>query len=126
MSGLVFESVFFPSQQAVILVISCPSNPRENYLVRDRNADMEKFSTDPYQTDCPLAHDLINKLAIIVGNCDLLVERIPETSPLWNRMLLVRDLAKAVGEQLGQLQCDLARVRTIHEHKTSITRGSEN
>jgi hypothetical protein len=35
-------------------------------------------------------------------------------------MLLVRDMAKAVGEELGQLQCDLARVRTIHEHKGTI------
>jgi hypothetical protein len=87
---------------------------------------MEKPSTDPYQTDCPLAHDLINKLAIIVGNCDLLVERIPETSPLWGRMLLVRDLAKAVGEELGQLQCDLARARTVYEHKTPIIQGSGN
>lgn len=70
---------------------------------------MEKLDKEPYQTECPLAHDLINKLAVIVGNCDLLVERIPETSPLWYRMLLVRDLAKSVGQELGQLQCDLAR-----------------
>lgn len=110
----------------MILVISRHENPRDNRAVRDRKAGMETFSTDPYQTECPLAHDLINKLAIIVGNCDLLVERIPETSPLWNRMLLVRDLAKAVGEELGQLQCDLARMRTIHEHKTSVIQGSEN
>jgi nitrogen-specific signal transduction histidine kinase len=80
---------------------------------------MEKSSNEPYQTDCPLAHDLINKLSIIVGNCDLLVERIPESSPLWNRMLLVRDLAKSVGEELGRLQCDLARVRTVADNKAS-------
>jgi nitrogen-specific signal transduction histidine kinase len=80
---------------------------------------MEKSGKEPYRTDCPLAHDLINKLSVIVGNCDLLVERIPETSPLWNRMLLVRDLAKLVGEELGQLQCDLARSRIMDEQKIS-------
>jgi hypothetical protein len=80
---------------------------------------MEKSSTEPYQPDCPLAHDLINKLAVIVGNCDLLVERMPENSPLWDRMLLVRDLAKSVGEELGHLQCDLARLRTINSPKAS-------
>jgi hypothetical protein len=78
---------------------------------------MEKSSSEPYQTDCPLVHDLINKLSVIVGHCDLLVERIPEASPLWDRMLLVRNLAKSVGDELGRLQCDLARVRTINAHK---------
>jgi len=72
-----------------------------------------------YQPDCPLAHDLINKLSVIVGHCDLLVAGVPENSPLFSRMLLVRDLAKSVGAELGQLQCDLARVRAANEQRAS-------
>lgn len=84
---------------------------------------MEESSRGNYQPDCPLAHDLINKLAVIVGHCDLLVEKTPESSPLFRQMVLVRDLAKAVGSELGQLQCDLARLRTtnsLNASKTSI------
>ncbi len=75
---------------------------------------MEESSRNNYQPDCPLAHDLINKLAVIVGHCDLLVEQTPENSPLFKETLLVRDLAKAVGSELGQLQCDLARLRNTN------------
>lgn len=82
---------------------------------------MEKPSKKPYETECPLAHHLINKLSVIVGNCDLLVERIPETSPLWERMLLVRDLAKSVAGELGQIECDLLRLRAAGEDKNGKT-----
>lgn len=78
---------------------------------------MEKSSRKVYQPECPLAHNLINKLSVIVGNCDLLVERIPESSPLWERMLLVRDLAKEVAGELGQIECDLLRLRAANGEK---------
>ena len=80
---------------------------------------MEQQMRKQYKPECPLAHNLINKLSVIVGNCDLLVERIPETSPLWDRMLLVRDMAKSVAQELGQLECDLLRLRTANDHKSS-------
>ena len=73
---------------------------------------MEESIRTEYQPDCPLAHDLINKLAVIVGHCELLVEKTPENSPLFKQAVIVRDLAKGVGSELGQLQCDLARLRT--------------
>jgi hypothetical protein len=73
---------------------------------------MEETCRNKYQPDCPLAHDLMNKLAVIVGQCDLLVEKTPKDSPLFKQTLRVPDLAKAVGSELGQLQFDLARLRT--------------
>ena len=81
---------------------------------------MDSANGNSYQLDCPLAHDLINKLTAIVGHCDLLVERVPENSPLFARMLLVRDMAKSVGEELGQFQCDLARLRVTQEQKEPV------
>jgi hypothetical protein len=80
---------------------------------------MAESNRDPYQPDCPLAHDLINKLSVIVGHCDLLVGKVPENSPLFEPMRRVRDLAKSVGEELGQIQCDLARLRNINGQKAS-------
>ena len=64
-----------------------------------------------YQLDCPLAHDLINKLTVIVGTCDLLVERTPENSPSLAQMLMIRNVARSMATDLGQLQCDLVRLR---------------
>ncbi|MFZ0806328.1 MAG: hypothetical protein WAN03_09105 [Candidatus Sulfotelmatobacter sp.] len=81
---------------------------------------MEPSNTNSYQLECPLAHDLINKLTAIVGHCDLLVERVPESSPLFARMLLVRDMAKSVGEELGQFQCELVRLRVAPEQKEPV------
>jgi len=64
-----------------------------------------------YQLDCPLAHDLLNKLTVIVGTCDLLVERTPENSPSLAQMLMIRNVARSMATDLGQLQCDLVRLR---------------
>jgi hypothetical protein len=105
----------------VILIISVPVDQRDNHEYA-KGRMMEESSRSNYQPDCPLAHDLINKLAVIVGQCDLLVEKTPKDSPLFKQTLLVRDLAKAVGSELGQLQCDLARLRTINgsDSNTSV------
>jgi hypothetical protein len=106
----------------VILIISRRVHQRDNHEYAKGRAIMEETSRSNYQPDCPLAHDLINKLAVIVGQCDLLVEKTPKDSPLLKQTLLVRDLAKAVGSELGQLQCDLARLRTTNglDSKTSV------
>jgi hypothetical protein len=106
----------------VIPVISGHAQQRDNHEYTKGRAIMEETSRSNYQPDCPLAHDLINKLAVIVGQCDLLVEKTPKDSPLFKQTLLVRDLAKAVGSELGQLQCDLARLRTTNglDSKTSV------
>lgn len=71
-------------------------------------------SREKYQPESLLAHDLINKLAVIVGQCDLLVDETQEDSQLLNRIILMRDTAKSVAKDLGQLQSDLGRVRTAN------------
>jgi hypothetical protein len=69
-----------------------------------------------YPPECPLAHDLINKLSVIVGQCDLMLEKTPEDSPVLKQMLLIRTMAKSVAAELGQLQCDLARLRDTRKN----------
>jgi len=73
-------------------------------------------STNKHQPECPLAHNLINKLSSVIGNCDLVVEGTPEDSPMLRRMLLIRDTAKSMVEDLVEFQCELAR-RTAEERQ---------
>lgn len=35
--------------------------------------EMDESCNGKYQLDCPLDHDLINKLSVIIGTCDLMV-----------------------------------------------------
>jgi hypothetical protein len=73
---------------------------------------MAQSGTGKYELDCPLAHNLINKLSVIVGTCDLLVEKAPEDSPVRPQMLLIQNVARSMAADLGQFQCDLVRLRT--------------
>ena len=70
-----------------------------------------------HEPECPLAHDIMNRLSVIVGNCELLVEKTSADSPLLERILLIRDQAHAIVRELAQFQCDLIRLRTIDNQK---------
>jgi hypothetical protein len=71
-----------------------------------------------YHPECAVAHDLINRLSAIIGNCDLLAESTPPDSPSLERVLLIRHLANLIAKDLGQFQCDLARLRRREEQIT--------
>jgi hypothetical protein len=71
-----------------------------------------------YQPECSVAHDLINRLSAIIGHCDLLAESTPLDSPSLDRVLLIRHLANMIAKDLGQFQCDLARLRRTEKQNT--------
>jgi len=73
---------------------------------------MEESSTGKYELDCPFAHNLINKLSVIVGACDLLLEKAPEDSPALPQMLQIKNVARSMAADLGEFQCELVRLRT--------------
>jgi hypothetical protein len=77
---------------------------------------MAESGSGKYELDCPLAHNLINKLSVIVGICDLLVEKAPEVSPARPQMLLIRNIAWSMAADLGQFQCDLVPLRTRNQN----------
>jgi len=81
---------------------------------------MQDSDKEAYQPDCPIAHDLINQLSAMVGHCDLLLERMPQDPALLNRALMIQKIAKSMAEQLGKLQCDLARIRITNNQKPSL------
>jgi hypothetical protein len=70
-----------------------------------------------HQPECPLAHTLMNKLSIIIGNCDLVVEKIPEDSPILKRMLAVQNTAKSMVADLVKLECELLPGQVINEQR---------
>jgi len=82
---------------------------------------MLKLRAGSYQPLCQLSHDLLNQLAVIVGNCDLLSKEAPEGSENARRLLLIGKVAKEMAAQLNQHQCKIdARIRAAAIQDRSI------
>ncbi len=58
-----------------------------------------------YESHCMLAHDMINRFAVIVGYCDLLLEQPPADPKVSKRLLLMREIAKSAAGELIQREC---------------------
>ena len=76
---------------------------------------MEQSGSLKPQLDCPLAHELINKLSVVIGNCDLLFERTPEDWPLLRHLNIIRNTAKSMAADLADFQCEVVRLRTSNQ-----------
>lgn len=57
--------------------------------------------------DFDFCHHLINRLAVIVGQCDLIIEDLPEDSRGRQRLHLVQNLANSLAEEIKSRQRDL-------------------
>jgi hypothetical protein len=68
---------------------------------------MRNLNERMYQPNCIVAHDLINRLSIIVGYCDLLTDEEPEDSVCHDRLLKIREIANTAAEELGEHRCRL-------------------
>ena len=82
---------------------------------------MEQSSSLKPQLDCPLTHELINKLSVVIGNCDLLFERAPEDWPLLKHLSIIRNTAKAMAADLADFQCEVVRLRIANPQKEEAT-----
>lgn len=75
---------------------------------------MEKVNGGTLQPPCMLAHHLINRLSVIVGYCDLLIEessKAPSPDPKGARRLMtMREIAGTAAEELIQHQCRVEAV----------------
>jgi hypothetical protein len=61
-----------------------------------------------YELVQPLTYDLVNKLAVIVGHCDLLREHLKAGSPSAKRMGSIQEIARGMAKELNEYQCRLA------------------
>ena len=82
---------------------------------------MEKLTRERDHHSCSLAYQLIDKLTVIVGNCDLLREEMEAGSAQAKRLDSIRGTAKEIAKELGECQCRLwEEVRTVGEPKHYI------
>ena len=76
---------------------------------------------DKHQPACFLAHVLINKLAVIVGYCDLLIEKVGEQdAECAKRLRSIHELAKSAAQTLSNHQCELSGLIRITEASKSL------
>ena len=65
---------------------------------------------DAYPKMCTLAHDLFNKLAIIIGNCDLLREQTTLSPEMSERLRVIKNMAQAMSDQIQNHPCQIDAV----------------
>lgn len=67
-----------------------------------------------------VAHSVVNKLSIIIGNCDLLIERMEKGSEHAHRLEMIRDVAKTAVAELTKHQQEMeAKARRTERRKAS-------
>jgi hypothetical protein len=54
-----------------------------------------------------LAHEMINRLSVIIGNCDLVGTKIPADSECAKRLSAIRESAHVMAAELSRHQCEL-------------------
>ena len=68
---------------------------------------VDKPNLAKHQPSCNLAHDLVNKLSIIVGNCDLIEGKAEDSPVCRHRLQIIRRVAMEMAKVLQHHQCDL-------------------
>jgi hypothetical protein len=57
-----------------------------------------------HQPACMVAHAQLNKLAAIIGNCDLLIEKTEQGTEYARRLGLIREIADSAVKELTEHQ----------------------
>ena len=78
---------------------------------------MRESGTSRYQPPSLVAHNLIDNLSVLIGQCDLLMEKTPQDSPTMKHVLTIQMIAKSVVDELKELQSDLARFQIPNREK---------
>ena len=96
---------------------SCPAAGREadeTTVVEHPNrheegdaAAMEKSIDPRLELSLPMLRDLVNKLAVISGHCDLLGDRLRAGSQSAKRVGAIQELAREIAKELNEYQCRL-------------------
>jgi len=59
-----------------------------------------------YQPNCLLAHELINKISVVVGHCDL-VKDVTDNPAVHTRLQTIRNIATEIAASLTKHQCQI-------------------
>jgi hypothetical protein len=80
---------------------------------------MKNTEGDGHRPACMMAHRFINKLTMIIGSCDILLDSEDHAeSDCRRRMTKVREIAQDMADDLIDHQCELdevTRMRTSRE-----------
>lgn len=84
----------------------------------------EKPDLGIYHPSCFLAHDLVNRLSVVVGYCNLLEDETLENLVRHQYLRSIRELAKTMADDLNRHQCQIdATVReTVQKKATSASK----
>ena len=74
----------------------------------DSEGSMKESSEERQSITDPFIHDLVNKLAVIVGHCDLLSEHLKGGSQCAKRVGAIQEIARDMGKELKEYQCQLS------------------
>ena len=78
----------------------------------------------PILPACMVAHDCRNLLSVIIGHCDLALEKIPEASEIAKRVSIIRGAAIAIAATFDNAQCrfsDMVQADSIQKWPGSPT-----
>jgi signal transduction histidine kinase len=67
-----------------------------------------------------LAHELLNRLSIIIGNCDLVSERTQADSESARLLSLIRESARSMAVDLSSHPCEPTELHTARIEKEQI------
>jgi ubiquinone biosynthesis protein UbiJ len=79
-----------------------------NQRVESGVIGMEKSSEVVHELTRSFVRDLVNKLAVIVGHCDLLSEHLKEGSQSAKHVGAIHEIAQEMAKELKEYQCRLA------------------
>ena len=57
-----------------------------------------------HQPKCTIVHKLLNNLSVIIGNCDLLIEKTEEGTEYADRLAVIREAAQTAAERITEHQ----------------------
>ena len=69
---------------------------------------MENSIDVPRDLDLPMVRDLVNKLAVISGHCDLLRDRLKAGSQCAKRVGAIQEIARGMAKGLNEYQGQLS------------------
>jgi len=70
---------------------------------------MENSIDVPRDLELPMVRDLVNKLAVISGHCDLLTDRLKAGSECAKRVGAIQEIAQGMAKGLNEYQCRLSK-----------------
>jgi len=80
---------------------------------------LEQSDWKSYQPVCMLAHDMLNKLSVIVGLCELVSAEAEPGTECAARLATIQDTAKSLAQEVIKSECQMSRVIRSRDGKKS-------